>query len=170
MGTTVWTFLRAGKLYITDRRGPSTNVSYFHYRSELVSCCFADSTCHQPVMAASELAAMRNLSTCELDKRRHLVTDVRTSKPYLGQEVKLCEKYLGQRPIKVKRSTCQRSGMNARMPLLPETHLWTTWWRTFELASDTWRHLPVWSPGVASWKCDVTVWRQRQIPTFCSYL
>ena len=33
--TTVWTFLRAGKLYITDRRGPSTNVSYFHYRSGL---------------------------------------------------------------------------------------------------------------------------------------
>ena len=82
-GITVWTFLRAGKLYITYRRGPSTNVSYFHYRSGLVSCCFADSTCHQPVMAASELAAMRNLSTCELDKRRHLVTDLRTSKPYL---------------------------------------------------------------------------------------
>ena len=84
--TTVWTFLRAGKLYITDRRGPSTNVSYFHYRSGLVSCCFADSTCHQPVMAASslqELAAMRNLATCELDKRRHLVTDVRTSKRHL---------------------------------------------------------------------------------------
>ena len=36
MGTTVWAFLRAGKLYITDRRGPSTNVSYFHYRSGLV--------------------------------------------------------------------------------------------------------------------------------------
>ena len=34
--TTVWTFLRAGKLYITDRRGPSTNVSYLHYRSGLV--------------------------------------------------------------------------------------------------------------------------------------
>ena len=34
--TTVWTFLRAGKLYITDRRGPSTNVNYFHYRSGLV--------------------------------------------------------------------------------------------------------------------------------------
>ena len=33
---TVWTFLRAGKLYITDRRCPSTNVSYFHYRSGLV--------------------------------------------------------------------------------------------------------------------------------------
>ena len=127
MGTTVWTFLRAGKLYITDRRGPSTNVSHLHYRSGLVSCCFADCTCHQPVMAASELAAMRNLSTCEIDKRRHMVTDVRTSKPYIGQEVKLCEKYLGQRPIKVKRSTCQRSGMNARLPLLPVTHLWTTW-------------------------------------------
>ena len=34
--TTIWTFLRAGKLYITDRRGPSTNESYFHYRSGLV--------------------------------------------------------------------------------------------------------------------------------------
>ena len=34
-------------------------------------------------MAASslqELAAMRNLAICELDKRRHLVTDVRISK------------------------------------------------------------------------------------------
>ena len=85
-GITVWTFLRAGKLYITDRRGPSTNVSYFHYRSGLVSCCFTDSTCHQPVMAASslqELGAMRNLTTCELDKRRHLVTDVRTSNRYM---------------------------------------------------------------------------------------
>ena len=139
--TTVWTFLRAGKLYITDWRGPSTNVSYFHYRSGLVSCCFADSTCHQPVpqsrqwttswmsahntgrrlaekelsawtrtrepgspllvsrserhtqeeedqpvMAASslqELTAMRNLATCELDKRHHLVTDVRTSKRHM---------------------------------------------------------------------------------------
>ena len=85
-GITVWTFLRAGKLSITDWRGPSTNVSYFHYRSELVSCCFADSTCHQPVMAASslqELRAIRNLTTCELDKRRHLVTDVRTSNRYM---------------------------------------------------------------------------------------
>ena len=119
MGTTVWTFLRAGKLYITERRGPSTNVSYFHYRSGLVSCCFADSTCHQPVMAASSLqAAMRNLSTCERDKGRHLVTAVRTSKPYLGQDVNVYDKYLGQRPIKVKSSTCQRSGMNARLPLL----------------------------------------------------
>ena len=36
---TVWTFLRAGKLYITERRGPSTNVSYFHYRSGLVFTC-----------------------------------------------------------------------------------------------------------------------------------
>ena len=33
---TVRTFLRAGKLYITDMRGPYTNVSYFHYRSGLV--------------------------------------------------------------------------------------------------------------------------------------
>ena len=85
-GITLWTFLRAGKIYITDRRGPSTNVSYFHYRSGLVYCCFAGSTCHQPVMAASslqELGAMRNLTTCELDKRRHLVTDVRTSNRYM---------------------------------------------------------------------------------------
>ena len=37
--TTVWTFLRAGKLYITERRGPSMNVSYFHYRSGLVFTC-----------------------------------------------------------------------------------------------------------------------------------
>ena len=83
---TVWTFLRAGKLYITDRRGPSTNVSYFHYRSGLDYCCFVDSTCHQPVIAASslqELAAMRYLATCELDKMRHLVTDVRTSKRHM---------------------------------------------------------------------------------------
>ena len=36
---TVWTFLRAGKLYITERRGPSTNVSYFHCRSGLVFTC-----------------------------------------------------------------------------------------------------------------------------------
>ena len=64
---------------------------------------------------------MRNLTTCELDKRRHLVTDVRTSKPYLGQDVKMYDKYLGQRHIKVKMSTCQRSGMNARLPLLPVT-------------------------------------------------
>ena len=38
-------------------------------------------------MAASslqELAAMRNLTTCELDKRRHLVTDVRTSKRHMA--------------------------------------------------------------------------------------
>ena len=57
-------------------------------------------------MAASELAAMRNHTIYELDKRCHLVTDVRNSKPYLGQEVKVCDKYLGQRPIKVKRSKC----------------------------------------------------------------
>ena len=47
---------------------------------------FVDSTCHQPVMAAfslQELAAMRNLATCELDKRRHLVTDVRTSNRHM---------------------------------------------------------------------------------------
>ena len=121
---TVWTFLRAGMLYITDRRGPSTNVIYFHYRSGLVSCCFVDSTCHQPGTAASslqELAAMRNLTTCKLDKRLHLVTDVRNRKPYLGQYVRVCDKYLGQRPIKVKRSKCPGSGMNTRLPLLPVT-------------------------------------------------
>ena len=40
-------------------------------------------------MAASrlqELAAMRNLTTCELDKRRHLVTDVRTSKRHMANK------------------------------------------------------------------------------------
>ena len=72
-------------------------------------------------MAASELVAMRNLATCELDKRRHLVTDVRNSKPYLGQEVKVCDKYLGQRHIKVKMSKCPGSDINARLPLLPVT-------------------------------------------------
>ena len=89
-------------------------------------------------MAASslqELAAMRNLTTCELDKRRHLVTDLRNRKHYLAQEVKVCDKYLGQRPIKIKRSKCQRSGMNARLPLLPVTG----------------------HPMTASRKCDVTI-------------
>ena len=43
---TVWTFLRAGKLYITDMRGPYTNVSYFHYRSGLVFTR-AHTTCAQ---------------------------------------------------------------------------------------------------------------------------
>ena len=74
-------------------------------------------------MAASslqELAAMSN-PTREKDKRRHLVTDVRNRNPYIGQEVKMCDKYLGQRHIKVKRSQYQRSGMNARLPLLPVT-------------------------------------------------
>ena len=55
--------------------------------SHSCSCCFVDSTCHQPVMAASslqELAAMRNLAICELDKRRHLVTDVRISKRHMA--------------------------------------------------------------------------------------
>ena len=78
---------------------------------------------------------MRNLSTCELDKMRHLVTDVRTNKPYLGQEVRLFDKYLGQRPINVKRSTCQRSGINARLHLLPVTG----------------------QPMTASRRCDVTI-------------
>ena len=78
-------------------RSRSHSCSHSSYRSHSrsCSCCFADSTCHQPVMAVTslqELAAMHNLTTCELDKRRHLV---------------------------------------------------------YEFASDTWRHLPVWSPGVA---------------------
>ena len=47
----------------------------------------------------------------------------------------MCDKYLGQRPIKVKRSTCQRSGMNARLPLLPVTG----------------------QPMTASKRCDVTI-------------
>ena len=73
----------------------SRSRSRYHYRSHSLSrshsrscsCCFVDSTCRQPVMAASilqELAAMRNLTTCELDKRRHLVTDVRTSKRHMA--------------------------------------------------------------------------------------
>ena len=55
----------------------SRSRSHSHSRSHSRSCCFVDSTCHQPVMAASslqELAAMRNLTTCELDKRRHLAS------------------------------------------------------------------------------------------------
>ena len=87
---------------------------------------------------------MRNLATCELDKRRHLVTDVRTSKPYLGQEVNVCDKYLGQRPIKVKRSKCQSSGMNARLPLLPVTG----------------------QPMTASRRCDVTIRGVSNVLTF----
>ena len=61
--------------------------------SHSCSCCFVDSTCHQPVMAASslqELAAMRNLAICELDKRRHLVTDVRISKRHMASSISLC--------------------------------------------------------------------------------
>ena len=87
-----------------NKRGPSTNVSYFHYRSGLVSCCFVDRTCNQPVNAASslqELAAMRNLTTCELDKRRHLVTDVRTSKRHMASSTCLatrCRSYLTHIP------------------------------------------------------------------------
>ena len=72
-------------------RSRSRSHSRYHSRSRShsrsCSCCFVDSTCHQPVMAASslqELAAMRNLTTCELDKRRHLVTDVRTSKRHMA--------------------------------------------------------------------------------------
>ena len=58
----------------------------------------------QPVMAASslqELAAMRNLTTCELDKRRHLVTDVRTSKRHMASSTGLatrCRSYLTHIP------------------------------------------------------------------------
>ena len=33
----------------------------------------------------------------------------------------MCDKYLGQRYIKVNRSKCQMSGINARLPLLPVT-------------------------------------------------
>ena len=64
----------------------SRSRSRSHSRSHSRSCCFIDSTCHQPVMAASslqELAAMRNLTTCELNKRRHLLTDVRISKRHM---------------------------------------------------------------------------------------
>ena len=55
-------------------------------------------------MAASrlqELAAMRNLTTCELDKRRHLVTDVRTSKRHMASSTCLatrCRSYLTHIP------------------------------------------------------------------------
>ena len=67
----------------TGTRSRSRSHSHSRSRSRSCSCCFVDSTCHQPVMAASslqELAAMRYLTTCELDKRRHLVTDVRIIK------------------------------------------------------------------------------------------
>ena len=74
----------------TGTRSRSRSHYHSHSRSRShsrsCSCCFVDSTCHQPVMTASslqELAAMRYLATCELDKRRHLVTDVRTSKRHL---------------------------------------------------------------------------------------
>ena len=80
-------YVSEGRKALQHREARSIHErNYFHYRSGLVYCCFVDSTCHQPVMAASslqELAAMRNLTTCELDKRRHLVTDVRTSKRHL---------------------------------------------------------------------------------------
>ena len=36
-----------------------------------------------------ELAAMRNLATCELDKTRHLVMDVRTSKRHMSSSTSL---------------------------------------------------------------------------------
>ena len=68
----------------------SRSRSRSHSRSH--SCSFVDSTCHQPVMAASslqELAAMRNLTTCELDKMRHLVTDVHISKRHMASSTYL---------------------------------------------------------------------------------
>ena len=68
-------------------RSHSLSHSRSRSHSRSCSCCFVDSTCHQPVMAASslqELAAMRNLTTCELDKRRHLLTDVRISKRHMA--------------------------------------------------------------------------------------
>ena len=49
---------------------------------------------------------MHNLATCELDKRRHLVTDVRNWKPYLGQEVNVWQ---------VSRSTSYQ-GQEVKMP------------------------------------------------------
>ena len=67
----------------TRSRSRSHSHSRSRSHSRSCSCCFVDSTCHQPVMVASslqELAAMRYLTTCELDKRRHLVTDVRIIK------------------------------------------------------------------------------------------
>ena len=70
----------------------SRSRSRSHSHSRSCSCCFVDSTCHQPVMAASslqELAAMRNLTTCELDKRRHLVTDVQISKRHMASSTSL---------------------------------------------------------------------------------
>ena len=72
------------------------------------------------------------------------MTDVRNRKPYLGQEVNMCDKYLCQRPIKVKRSKCQRSGMNARLPLLPVTG----------------------HPMTASRRCDVTI---RWVSNFLTF-
>ena len=73
----------------TGTRSRSRSHSHSRSRSHSRSCsrCFVDSTCHKPVMAASslqELAAMRYLTTCELDKRRHLVTDVRIIKRHMA--------------------------------------------------------------------------------------
>ena len=56
----------------------------------------------------------------------------------------MCDKYLGQRHIKAKGSTCQRSGMNARLPLLPVTG----------------------QPMTASRRCDVTIGGVSNILTF----
>ena len=73
-------------------RSRSRSHSRPRSHSRSCSCCFVDSTCHQLVMAASslqELAAMRNLTTCELDKRRHLVTDVRISKRHMASSLLL---------------------------------------------------------------------------------
>ena len=56
----------------------------------------------------------------------------------------MCDKYQGQRPIKVNRSTCQSSGMNARLPLLPVTG----------------------HPMTASRRCDVTIMGVSNFLTF----
>ena len=81
---------RSGSRSRSRSRSRSHSRPRSHSRS--CSCCFVDSTCHQLVMAASslqELAAMRNLTTCELDKRRHLVTDVRISKRHMASSLLL---------------------------------------------------------------------------------
>ena len=74
----------------TGTRSRCRSHSHSRSHSRSCSCCLVDSTCHQPVMAASslqELAAMRYLITCELDKRRHLVTDVRIIKRRMASSI-----------------------------------------------------------------------------------